>query len=106
MDINLNMLGERTVILLEGQLCSTRCMVCGSQCVTGISILGSRICSACETALVETRAEGPGYDKYVIGLRAIWQGVPLRRDQDGIRCELSLDLAPGEVGVWADPPTD
>ena len=59
----------------RGRSFSSSCIICKSQAVTGISILGMCICSHCEKALLASKATSPGYDNYVRSLRAIWQGV-------------------------------
>ncbi|NMB47119.1 MAG: sigma-G inhibitor, Gin [Firmicutes bacterium] len=60
---------------MERQISLSCCIICKSQCVSGISILGKCICPQCEAALVASKATSPGYDIYVRSLRTIWQGV-------------------------------
>ena len=68
------------MILLERQIDLAECIVCKRPCTTGISVLGWRVCTQCEEALVKSKAHNPGYDMYVASLRAIWRGISLNED--------------------------
>lgn len=48
------------------------CIICGQFRLAGITVCGHFICQECERAVVEARAEDPGYGGIVRKLKQLW----------------------------------